>query len=320
MATTGQYGFLDNKNLLGIWQQQYEPALNGLWATQVGTVVPSTMETESYGWLGAPPQLQLLTSDIPNEEGMKSFPYFLRNQEYAVSLKIPEKDMRRDKVGQLALRIGEMSVQAAEHWNVLSAATLIANPACYDGQNLFATAHPIDGSNTQSNDLSASDYGALDVVTPTAPTPVEAASIMNTLIGHFYTLKTDKGYPTNGQAKSFTFLTGTSSIWSSFNYAANATTFAGGQTNQILGLKSKGIDINVLLIPQLSSLTTKVIALRNDGPVKALFLQDEVPVTPAVTGRDNDEFVKFRRFLFSIYASRAVGAGRYTSAVRATLS
>ncbi|HVS71349.1 MAG TPA: hypothetical protein VHQ47_08860 [Phycisphaerae bacterium] len=52
---TGQYGFLDNKNLIGIWDQMYEPALNGVWATQIGTMVDSTMETESYGWLGAAP-------------------------------------------------------------------------------------------------------------------------------------------------------------------------------------------------------------------------------------------------------------------------
>jgi hypothetical protein len=45
-----------------------------------------------------------------------------------------------------------------------------------------------------------------------------------------------------------------------------------------------------------------------------------VDVSPAVSDRNNDEFIKFRRFLFSIYASRAVGFLRWQSALRCTFS
>lgn len=317
---TGQYGFLDNKNLIGIWDQMYEPALNGVWSTAIGTTVDSTMETESYGWLGAAPGLEELNSDSSKEEQLGKYQYYLRNVEYAKTLKIAEKDMRRDKIGQIEMRIGEMAEKAAEHWNVLAAATILANPTGYDGATLFSTTHAESGSN-QINDLSSTQVTALDVTTPAAPTAVEAAAALNGVIGNFYTLQDDKGYPINGQAKDFTVLCGTTNIWAPMNYAVSATAFAGGQTNQLLGLKNNnGINIQVKLIPQLSTFTTGFYVFRNDSKVKALILQNEVPVSPAVSDRSNDEFIKFRRFLFSIYASRAVGTARWQSAAKATFS
>lgn len=317
---TAQYGILDNRNLIGIWDQMYEPALNGLWATKIGSIVQSNKGTETYGWLGAAPGLEPMTADNPTEEQLKPYTYALRNQDYAKALKIAEKDMRRDNLGQIQMRIGEMAQKAAEHWNKLAASVLTGNPTGYDGVSLFSTAHAESGTN-QVNDVSATQVPALDVTTATAPTPVEAAAALNGVIGQFYTLTDDKGDAINGQAKSFTVLAGTTAIWAALNYAANATTFAGGQTNQIQGLTANnGINIDVQLTPLLAGKTDGFYVFRNDGPIRALILQNEVDVEPAVSTKDNDEYIKFRRFLFSIYTSRAVGVARWQSAIRATFS
>jgi phage major head subunit gpT-like protein len=317
---TAQYGALDNRNLIGIWDQMYEPALNGMWATRIGNVVNSTLGTETYGWLGAAPGLEVMTADNPTEEQIKAYTYVLTNIEYAKALKIAEKDMRRDKLGQIQMRIGEMASKAAEHWNKLAAGVLIANPTGYDGVSLFSTAHPESGT-SQVNDVTVTQVPSLDVTTATAPTPVEAAAALNGVIGQFYTLTDDKTDPINGQAKSFTVLAGTTAIWAALNYAANATTFAGGQSNQLQGLAiNNGIKINVELSPLLAAKTDGFYVFRDDGPVKALILQNEVDVQPVVSDRSNDEYIKFRRFLFSIYTSRAVGLARWQSAIRATFS
>jgi phage major head subunit gpT-like protein len=320
MSTTGQYGFLDNKNLIGIWDEMYEPALNGVWATKIGTKAPSTMETESYGWLGAAPGLEQLNSEDATEEQFGKYSYFLRNIEFAKTIKIAEKDMRRDKIGQIQMRIGEMSEKAAEHWNTLAASAILANGNGYDQVAFYSALHAESGTN-QSNDLTSAAIPALDIVTPTAPTPLEAASALNAVIGQFYLLNDDKGDPINGQAKDFTVLTGTTNIWSPMNAACNLMTFAQGVQNPIVGLQANnGIKINTLLIPRLAALTTQFLVFRNDSRVKALILQDEVDVTPAVSDRSNDEYIKFRRFLFGIYASRNVGYARWQSTMRGTFS
>jgi phage major head subunit gpT-like protein len=317
----GQYGILDNKNLIDIWEQEYEPALNAQWSSEVGTKVDSTMETESYGWLGAAPSMELMTADQAVEEQFEKYLYFLKNQEYAKTLKIAEKDMRRDKLGMIQLRIGEMAEKAAEHWNTLTCSTLVANPLCFDGSNLFSSSHVAGGLPAQINDLTNSQIPALATVSSTAPTPLEAATALNAVLGSFYSFVDDKGDPANGQAKEFMVLCGTTNIWAPMNAACTMLTFAQGAQNPIIGaLQGQGIKVKALLIPRLSSLTTQFIVMRTDGKVKALVLQEEVPVQPNTSSRDNDEFIKFRRFLFSVYTSRAVGVLRWQSAIRATLS
>ena len=336
MATTGQYGFLDNKNLIGIWDQMYEPALNGLWSTKIGTIVNSDLEMQPYAWLGAAPGLEELTDDNANEEQFGRYTYALRNIEYAKALRIKQTDMRRDKLGQLQLRIGEMSERAAEHWNVLAANTLLRGSAanatlinqstgiCYDGLPFFSQAHneaASAGVATQANLLDSTILTQLDIVNPAAPTPLEAAYALNAVVGQFYLLVDDKNYPINGQAKQFKILVGTASMFSAFSQATSLMTFAQGAQNPVLGLKiNNGLDVSVELIPQLAPFTTGFFVLRTDGRVKSLVLQNEVDVTPMTSNEQNDEFIKFRRYIFSIYASRACGYLRWQSAMQATFN
>lgn len=317
--TTSQYGFLNNKNLVGIWDRLYEPMLNNTWAMQIGNVVNSGRETEDYAWLGAAPTLQPMTADNPTEEQFGKFRYYLRNQEFAIAIKFAQKDLRRDNLGQIEMRIGETGEKATEHWNTLAAQTLIANPLGYDGVALFSTAHPESGV-SQSNDVASGAIPALNVVDPAAPTGPEAAAALSAVIQKFYKLTDDKGDQINGQAQDFTILTGNDGIATAFDYAISATTFGAGQSNQLIGTTASGKKLKVLTIPRLDNGANTFYVFRNDSRVKALILQSEVDIDPAVSDEKNDEYIKFRRFIFSLYASRAVGVARWQSAIRATFS
>lgn len=330
--SSGQYPLLDSRNLIGIWNQMYEPALNGIWATQIGMIVPSTMETETYGWLGAAPGLEPMVQDNPTEEQLKNYVYALRNIEYAKSIRIKANDLRRDKIGQIRLRIGEMTEKAAEHWNVLGSQVILLNPTGYDKVAFFSGSHPeaVDsGGPIQSNDLTSTQIASLDIVNPAAPTALEAATALNAILGQFYLMVDDKNYPINGQAKEFLVVVGTAAMWTAFSSAANLFVFAQGAQNPIAGLKlANGLKVSVILIPQLNvpahlgdngdqDWSTKFAVFRTDSRVKPLILQDEMPVEPAVSNEQNDEYIKFRRFLFALHASRAAGVARWQSAIRA---
>lgn len=324
MATpTGQYAVLDNHNLIGLFDQMYEQEVAGAWAPTLGNLITSDLGTETYGWLGAAPSLEELKGDM-TEEQFKQFTYTLKNVEYAKSLKIAEKDMRRDKLGQINMRIGDLANKAQDHWNLLTS-TLISNGATsgynsYDGTTFFSAVHGESGT-SQINALTNSHVGALDVTTATAPTTTEAAAAVTGVLGKFYTLTDDKGDPINGNAKDFVVMVGTAELWAPFNQAIYGQALGAGAGDRVQALTGRnGITIDLVLNPRLSALTTKFFMFRRDSIVKPFILQEEVPVTPAVSGRDNDEFIKYRRFLFSIYTSRAAGYGRWQSAMQATLS
>lgn len=319
MATpTGQYALLDNKNLIGLFDKIYEEHFADSWATRVGTYVGSTLATETYGWLGAAPSLEELKGDMA-EEQFNKFSYALANVEYAKAIKIAEKDMRRDKIGQLQMRIGEMAEKAAMHWNSLVTTLITSNGNGYDGAAFFSTSHAESGSN-QKNLLTSTEVSALDVTTATAPTPDEAAKCVQGVIGKFYELTDDKGDPINGTARDFTVMCPTAEIWGPMRHAVAAENLSSGASNPLRGLQGEGIKIDVVLNPLLRAQTSNFYVFRNDSPVKSFILQEEVAVEPVVSSKDNDEYIKFRRFLFSIYTSRAAGYGRWQSAMKATLS
>lgn len=319
----GTYAFLDNKNLIPLFQTIYEQQLNGLWARDLGTVINSTMGVESYGWLGAAPSLELLTSDDKPEEGFNKFTYTLTNKEYAKAIRIRELDMRRDKVDQITARIGEMADKAADHWNSLTS-TLILNGTAsgytaYDGATFFSATHSESGT-AQKNLVTASEVAALNTSSTTTLTVVEAADVIQGLIGWQYGFTDDKGDQINGTAKAFTFMVGTANLWGPLSAAVSSMNLTGGQTNPLNGLVSQGVGIKVMLNPALAAHTSNIYVFRTDSRVKPFILQEEVPLDPQVTDTSSDEYKKYRRYLFSIYTSRAVGYARWQSAMKATLS
>jgi phage major head subunit gpT-like protein len=324
MATpTGQYALLDNSNLIGLFDQMYEAEIAGNWAPTVGNLIQSDGASETYGWLGAAPSLEELKGDMTEEQFAK-FSYTLKNVEYAKSLRIAEKDMRRDKLDMIQMRIGELANKAQDHWNSL-VSSLITNGATsgynsYDGTTFFSAVHAESGSN-QVNNLTNSHVAALDVTTATAPTADEAAKALTGVLGKFYELTDDKGDPINGTARNFLVMVGTAELWAPFNHAIYGQQLTSGESNRVQGLTGRnGITLDLVLNPRLKAKTANFWVFRTDSVVKPFILQEEVAIDPQVTDRNSDEFKKYRRFVFSVYTSRAAGYGRWQSALQATLS
>lgn len=324
MATPlGQYALLDSNNLKGLFNSMYEAEIAGNWAPTIGNLITSDSASETYGWLGAAPSLDELTGDM-TEDQLSKFSYTLKNVEYAKAIKIAEKDLRRDKLGQIEMRIGEMAQKAQDHWNSL-ASTLIINGnssgyTSYDGAKFFDTTHAESGTN-QVNALTNSHVAALDITTATAPTATEAAAAVTGVLGKFYELTDDKGDPINGSAKDFVVMVGTAALWAPLNQAIYGQALGAGVGDRVQALTGRnGITIDLVLNPRLSAKTTQMYMFRRDSVVKPFILQEEVGVTPKVSTRDNDEYIKYNRFLFSVYTSRAAGYGRWQSAMMATFS
>jgi hypothetical protein len=322
-SPNGQYAVLDSNNLIGLFDQLYEAEVAGNWAPGVGNLITSDMASETYGWLGAAPSLEELKGDM-TEEQLAKFTYTLRNVEYAKSLKFAEKDLRRDKLGQIQMRVGEMAQKAQDHWNTL-VSNLIANGdqsgyTSYDGQTFFSTTHNESGSN-QVNNVTSSHVASLDVTTATAPTADEAAKALTGVLGKFYEFTDDKGDPINGSARDFLVMVPTAELWAPFNHAIYGQQLTSGESNRVQGLTGRnGINLDLVLNPRLKANTTNFWVFRRDSVVKPFILQEEVPLDPQATDRNSDEFKKYRRFILSIYTSRAAGYGRWSSAIQATLS
>lgn len=129
------------------------------------TVVPSTTQTENYGWLGSLPAMREWTDErVPR--GLLEHEFTIVNKDWEVTVAVDRNVLEDDQYGQLKMRIQAMAEEARRHVDQLVFGLLaagFANP-CYDGQAFFSTSHAEGASGTQANKgsaaLTAAAYGA----------------------------------------------------------------------------------------------------------------------------------------------------------------
>jgi phage major head subunit gpT-like protein len=245
------------------------------------------------------------------------------NKKYESTLEVAVDDIRRDKTGQIMLRIGEQAKRAEAHWAKLLSTLLAAGTSgvCYDGQYFFDIDHSEGDSGTQLNLLAAAQVGALDVATATAPTAAEMVSAVLGVIAYMMAYKDDQGEPLNEDAREFLVMVGTPALWTALAGALGTPMIVSGGaaiTNVLTTLD--GFKIRGEFNPRLSALTTQMMTFRTDSDVKALIRQEEEPITVSAIAEGSElEFEKDVHH-YGIKALRNVGYGYWQMASYSTFS
>lgn len=310
--------------IIGSFYEQLADEYSKSWASDLGWLNSgSTQETETYKWLGNVPKYrEWLGGREAGKPKVES--YAIKNKLWEQTLEFGIDDLRRDKTGQIQIRIGELAQAGAAFWEDMVTSLIIADGLCYDGQNFFDTDHPVAESTTASttakNEVVAGDIGALNINTATAPTPDEASKVVQALTGHFMTFKNDQGHLLNAQARKFTIMVATAELWAGFSTATSQPALTSGASNPLLGLKSKGYDFDVVLNPNLTSATDLVYMFRTDAKLKPFILQEETMPKVTVIGAGSEEEFKNRRHLFGTERIGNAGYGLWQYAIKATLS
>lgn len=319
----GQYGNLDSRDIVADFYPEFEGNYAGSWARKLAWVNPDTVhETEQYRWLGAASGLRQWVG-ARAETQLNKFSYSLTNMKYEDTMAIPVDDLRRDKTGQLRVRIMDMGSEAGRHDESL-ASTLLSNGATsgnnsYDGVTYFNTAH-VESGTAQKNLLAASEIPAADVVSATAPTGAEMSLILLQTVGYMYGYTNDKGNAVNGTARAFTIMAGTSSLWGAVIQAIRLNNLANGTipNNPLTAIND--VTFDAIYNPALSAITDKIFVFRTDGKLKPLILQYETGLQTQYCGEGSDEEFKNDRHLFGLKWVKAAGYGMWQHAARVTLS
>lgn len=300
------------KGLIGEFRQEIEVAPT--WATDVGFLSESDQETETYRWLGQTPQFrEWVNSRIL--KGLRVESYTITNKTYEATLEIAKTDWRRDKIGGIRLRIGDLAVRTAEHWEKLLSSLIEDNGTCYDGQNYFSASHSSGDSGTLSNLVTNSDVPALDVTTAAGPTVAEMVDVILGLIQHMMTFKDDQGEPINGGAREFVLMVPTNMYGAALG-AVNDAFIGSGRSNTVRGA---GFDVRVMVNPRLTS-TTVCYLYRTDRRAKPFILQSEMMPEVTFIGPGSEQAFLHGRYLFGIETCRNVGYGLWQYGLKATLS
>lgn len=280
------------------------------WIGSLAMRVTSDQASEEYAWLGtAPGMREFIGGRTPAE--LKELSFTISNKDYEGSIRIQSKDMRRDKLGMIQIRVNQLADRANDHPAKLMS-TLIMNgetSLCYDGQYFFDTDHSEGDSGVQSNDLSRA------IVDKDAPTSDEMAKSIMAAIQQMYGFKDDRGEPMNQSATDFTVMVPTTYMEPALT-AVSALLGEGGRTATLPALAGR-FKISIAVNPRLTW-TDKFAVFRTDEAAKPFILQEE-QIPDVIALGEGSEFEQLNKEqLFGVDWTGNVGYGYWQFAVLVT--
>lgn len=309
---------LSSRAIIGEFYATLEQDMGGLWIPQLSNLFDSDQESETYKWLGQSPAMREWIGGR-QAKGFSDNGIVITNKEFEATLEVLVKEMRRDKTGQVMVRVRELAQRTNAHWAKLLSQLIVAGESavCYDGQYFFDTDHAEGDSGTQSNDLTH------DVTTPTAPTAGEAESAILKGVQAILGFKDNQGEPMNENAREFLVMAPVP-LMNSVAAAIGASVIVDGasvsRTNTILTLGTLGGFTMRMAVNARLSWTDKLAVFRTDSETKAFIRQEEEAVSMSAVAEGSELEFNENKHRYGVKASRNVGYGYWQRSALVTLT
>lgn len=295
------------------------------WIPLVSAYFNSDQDAETYAWLGMVPGLREWVGGR-QARGFRDNGIEIRNRHFEATLEVLVKEMRRDKTGQVMVRIGELARRTNSHWASLLSTLILNGPStvCYDGQFFFDTDHLEGDSGSQSNDIEVDISGLPTSVhgVVTAPSVEEMQFAIVAGIQKILTFKDDVGEPMNEDARSFLVMTPVSLMQPAVNAISlkgDARQFA--SQSGFDALKEIGVNIRAVANPRLDTggWTDEFAVFRTDSATKAFIRQEETEVALKAIAEGSELEFKEDKHHYGVDTWRNVGYGLWQDACLVTM-
>lgn len=308
-------GLLDSRDVIGSFFQRLEQQIGTEWLDDVSMLFQSDSASEKYAWLGMSPIMRQWIG-ARQAKSFRENSITIENLDFEATLEILVKELRRDKTGQMLVRINDLADRTNAHWAQLLS-TLINNgetELAYDDKALYATDHEDGESGAQSNLIS------YNVVSPTAPTAAELELGILTNISNMLAFVDDVGEPLNDGAKNFTFMTGTGLMAPLSAALKNPTIVDGSGSRNNTVVNTMGSFGLKQVVNSRITAQDAIYMFRTDANTKALIRQEEQPVSLDVIAEGSELEFRLNRHQYGVKASRNVGTGFWQNTLKIQLT
>lgn len=312
---------LGSRAIIGEFYKTLEQDLGNSWIPSVSNYFTSDQDSETYKWLGMVPQMREWIGGR-NAKGFRDNGITIENKHFEATLEVLVRELRRDKTGQILVRVRELAQRANAHWAKLLSSLILngASSVCYDGQYFFDTDHAEGDSGTQSNSISV-DISALPSAvhgSTTAPSVEEMqGSIMNA-IQAIYGFKDDQGEPLNENARNFLVMV-PPSLWQPA-MSAVYTPLAGALQTSMDQIRMGGLTIIPVVNARLSTWTANLAVFRTDSEVKPFIRQEEESIQMKAIAEGSELEFKEDKHHYGLDSWRNVGYGIWQNACLVTMT
>ena len=312
---------ISSRAIIGKILHQLKMGFGADWAALIGMLFGSDQESETYKWLGATPAMREWVGGR-QAKGLRTEGMTITNKLWEATLEIALADMRRDKTGQIDVRIADLVRRSLRHWRSLLSTLIVngtgsTNGLCYDGQYFFDDDHESGDSGAQKNLLTSSEVAQLDVTTAAAPTESEMAQAVLNVIAYILGYKDDQGEPCNEDATEFLVMTPTN-LWGAAQAAVSKALLNTGSGAVDNPLKNAGFNVSVASNARFTT-TTVFYVFRTDDPVKPFILQEETETKVAAIAEGSELEFNENKHHYGVSASRNVGYAEWRRAAHCTL-
>ena len=313
---------LSSRAIIGLYYKRLEQKTGMDWVEAISNYFTSDQESETYKWLGQSPVMREWVGGRQSK-GFLTNGLTIENKHFEGTLEFNVKDLRRDKTGQIKVRINEFADRTNAHWAQILSKLLnnAESTVCYDGQYFFDTDHTEGKSGAQSNkiqvDLTAFveqiDGGKVGV----AISPSEAAFRLAALKGiqQILSFKDDQGEPMNENATNFLIVVPTP-LWFIAQAAVAVPLTVGGSTNSLKVMNE--LNITVAQNPRLPW-TDKFAIFRTDSSIKPFIRQEEMGVKMKAIAEGSELEFRHDKHEYGVDTWRNVGYGFWQHACQVKL-
>jgi phage major head subunit gpT-like protein len=317
---------LGRRDIIGSFFAALEAYLGANWIGAISMLFQSDQDQETYKWLGMPPALREWVGGR-DAKGFRENGITIVNKTWEGTLVVPVDWIRRDKTGQIMIRINELAQRAGELESKLLSALINSGGAsiyglCYDGQYFFDTDHSEGSSGAQTNALVVSDYSELNVSVPANPTVAEMNAAILKVIQHIFGLKDDQGEPMNANASNFLVQVPVNMMGAAMGavYGKIINAAGGAYDNTMANAAAaQGFNVQCTVNPRLTA-TADFFVFRADAPAKPFIRQEEEPLSVSAIAEGSEEEFKNNQHLYGVKRICNVGYGYWQYACKATLS
>ena len=106
---------LGSRAIIGEYYAALEQDIGASWVPLVSNVLDSTQESETYKWLGQSPMLREWIGGR-NPKAFRENGITIANKHYEATMEVLLEELRRDKTGQVMIRVREMAQRVNAHW------------------------------------------------------------------------------------------------------------------------------------------------------------------------------------------------------------
>lgn len=283
------------------------------WAPKVAFSIDTDQASEEYKWLGQSPAVREWIGGR-QPASFKEAGIEIKNKTFEASIELNVDELRRDKSGQIMIRVDDLAARVRSHWHKLLSELIVTPGNGYDGTTFYSATHSEDDSGTQLNLLTATQVPALDV-TVASPTVAEIQAAAIGVVQYMLAYKDNRGEPLNENAKSFMFMV---PLWlfATFQQAVALPIInAGGAAIPNLLAQWPGMSFEVIANPRFTAGSLIFYTFITDQATKPFIMQQEL----METGEDDQSFINNKRIV-GVKLIRNVGTAFWQLASKSTLS